>query len=108
MERLRRHREEDGAPLPPHELPASSPAATPVVAPLAETVQVIWGPIAESMAVGGMSVDDIRGLLQGPYNIPAQAAALVNGEPVGAGHRLAAGDVLEFARASGEKGGGRP
>jgi hypothetical protein len=54
-----------------------------------------------------MSVADVRGLLQGPYNIPPQAAALVNGEPVGAAHQLAAGDVLEFARASGEKGGGR-
>jgi hypothetical protein len=54
-----------------------------------------------------MSVADVRGLLQGPYNIPPQAAALVNGEPVGAAHQLAANDVLEFARASGEKGGGR-
>ena len=105
MERLRRHREE--VTPQPLELPTPAPEAAPVVAPLAETVQVIWGPIAESMAVGGMSVADVRGLLQGPYNIPPQAAALVNGEPVGAAHQLAAGDVLEFARASGEKGGGR-
>jgi hypothetical protein len=107
MERLRRHREEEISP-PLRELPTPPPVAAPIAAPLAETVQVIWGPIAENMAVGGMSVGDVRGLLQGPYNIPPQAAALVNGERVGAGHQLAAGDVLEFARASGEKGAGRP
>jgi hypothetical protein len=104
MERLRRHREEETS-QPLRVLPSPSPTPAPIVAPLAETVQVIWGPIAENMAVGGMSVGDVRGLLQGPYNIPPQAAALVNGEPVGGSHRLAVGDVLEFARASGEKGG---
>jgi hypothetical protein len=39
-----------------------------------------------------------------PYHIPPQAAALVNGEPADVGRRLEAGDVLEFARAAGEKG----
>ena len=43
-------------------------------------------------------------MLSAPLNIAPAVAALVNGNASDANHRLAAGDVLEFARPAGEKG----
>jgi hypothetical protein len=106
MERLRRRQREEAIVQPPPAIHAE-PLAEAVVGPVGPaTVEVTWGPITEHMAVGGMSVAEVRTLLQHPYNIPPHAATLVNGRAVTAEHRLHAGDVLEFARASGEKGGG--
>jgi len=104
MERLRRReREEIDLPLTPE--PHIERPGTPAT-PAPTTVEVIWGPMVESMAAAGMTVGDVRALLQRPYNIPVQAAALVNGTPARPEQRLRAGDTLEFARAAGEKGGG--
>ena len=102
MESLRRRSQEETVrPLPP--VGSATPAADTPLAPT--SVQVIWGPMVEHMSVGGMTAGEVRALLQRPYNIPPQAAALVNGQPVAPEHRLAAGDTLEFARPAGEKGG---
>ncbi len=103
MERLRRRQTEELAPPPLPEL-QTEPVGTVGTPAAPTTVQVIWGPMVENMAAGGMTVGDVRALLQRPYNIPLQAAALVNGTPVRPEHRLAPGDTLEFARAAGEKG----
>jgi hypothetical protein len=106
MERLRRRQQEEAIEPPP--LAVVSPAQAQGEAPVAPaTVQVIWGPIAEHMALGGMTVGEARVLLQRAYNIPPQAAALVNGHRAPATRRLAAGEVLEFARQAGEKGATR-
>jgi hypothetical protein len=69
-----------------------------------ETVNVHCGAFADAMAVGGMTVADVRRLLQRPHNIPLHAHAFVNGDPVEDTYRLASGDTLEFAREAGEKG----
>jgi hypothetical protein len=103
MERLRHGlREEPAAPLAVERLPAQEEVREG--APVPPTVQVIWGPMVDAMSVAGMSVAEVRALLQGPYNIPAHAAAVVNGSPERADRRLEAGDVLEFVRLAGEKG----
>jgi hypothetical protein len=102
MERLRRRSQEETArPLPP--AASTTPAADTLLAPT--SVQVVWGPMVEQMTVGGMTAGEVRALLQRPYNIPPQATALVNGQPVAPEYRLAPGDTLEFARPAGEKGG---
>lgn len=103
MERLRRRVDD----TPQEETLARPPIAPPpATAPVAAsaTVQVIWGPIAEHIAVAGMTAAEARALLQGPYNIAPHANMLVNGAPVSRTQRLAAGDTLEFVRLAGEKG----
>jgi len=105
MERaLRRRMEERPAEtqLPP--VPAEAPAPGEEAHAPAETVTVHWGAFADAMAVGGMTVADVRRLLHRPHNIPAQARAFVNGHEVEGTHRLTPGDTLEFAREAGEKG----
>ncbi len=105
MERARRRRREGGPQAPLAQsivLPAS--AATAERAAEMTTVQVIWGPVAEQMVLGGMTVQEVRKLLQRAYNIPAHAAVVVNGRPVDGSYRLAAADVIEFVRLAGEKG----
>ena len=103
MERLRRdRREEEVSPVAipeAHTMPESTPGLPPRAA-----VQVIWGPVTETMALEGMTVGEACVLLRGPLNIAPQVTALVDGRTVRAGHRLAAGETLEFQRAFGEKG----
>jgi len=103
MEIVRRRSAEETTPTAP---PRTRTAPLPVdpAAAVPAAVQVIWGPMVEQFALVGMTVRDVRALLQRPYNIPADAPALVNGRLVNAGHQLVAGDVLEFAHRSGEKG----
>lgn len=103
MERLRR-RPLDCEILPPP-APVERPAALAAedVSP-PPMVQVTWGPIVEMMPLAGMTVAEVRALLRGPLNLAPQAAPLVNGRPVGAEHRLVAGEALEFRREFGEKG----
>jgi hypothetical protein len=68
------------------------------------TAQVVWGAIAEDHEVVGMTAGEVREIFQGPYNIAPQVEVLLNGARADAEVRLAAGDVLEFVRAAGEKG----
>lgn len=105
MERtLRRRVEERPAeqqlpPLHAEEAAAGGESPDPM-----ETVTVHWGAFVDTMAVGGMTVADVRRLLYRPHNIPPHANAFVNGNEVDGTHRLAPGDTLEFSREAGEKG----
>ena len=105
MRRLRRlHSQQPAAePAPATPLPPGRPAASPSSTPIA-TIQVICGPLVEQIAAAGMTVANTRSLLQGPFNIAAHAAALVDGRPVPADYQLTGGETLEFVRRSGEKG----
>lgn len=67
-------------------------------------VQVIWGASADAFELAGLTVGEAYRLLSAPLHIAAGVAALVNGVAAPEGHRLSAGDVLEFARPAGEKG----
>jgi len=107
MSTLRRRAENETPLLPglvdpePVRLPARGADAEP-----SGTVQVIWGPTAEGLDLGGMTVGDAYRLLRVPFHLAPMVTALVNGTAVDAEHRLAAGDVLEFTRPAGEKGVG--
>jgi hypothetical protein len=108
MERaLRRHHEEKSVrrtPLPfvPVEIepgPGGEDAADAV-----PTVSIQWGAFTDTLAAQGLTVADVRRLLQRPHGIPPGVVAFVNGFEVGPTHRLGAGDTLEFQRETGEKG----
>jgi hypothetical protein len=107
MERALRRRTEErrtDAELPP--LHAEAPG-TGEDSPQSQAVQAVvvhWGAYVEAMAVGGMTVADVRRLLLRPHNIPPQARTFVNGDEVDGTRRLAPGDTLEFSREAGEKG----
>ena len=101
MEQLRRRRREQ----PPRERPhggAPSSEEEPEGDPTG--VQVIWGAMAQQMALAGMRVGDARALLQQAFNLAPEVTVLVDGRPVTGAHRLASGQVLEFVRHAGEKG----
>jgi sulfur carrier protein ThiS len=93
----RRQREEEGSAAPVGGQVAAVGSA-------GGSVQVIWGSMMESLELAEMSVGDAFRMLQAPFNIAPAVAALVNGDPVNADHRLEAGDELEFTRPAGEKG----
>jgi hypothetical protein len=104
MERALRRRMEErrtDTELPP--LHAEVPGAGEE-SPEPQTVVVHWGAYVEAMAVGGMTVADVRRLLHRAHNIPPQARAFINGDEVDGTRRLAPGDTLEFSREAGEKG----
>jgi hypothetical protein len=103
MEKLRRIQQEEFAPelpLPRHSEGAEGPG-TPAAA---AGVRITWGPTVDDMAVQGMTVQAVYQLLQAPFNIAPQVAALVDGRTVDGNHRLAAGEALEFIRHAAEKG----
>ncbi len=105
MERALRRRVEErpaAEQLPP--LHAEAPAAGGESPDQPDAVTVHWGAFVDTMAVGGMTVADVRRLLHRPHNIPPHADAFVNGHEVDGTHRLAPGDTLEFSREAGEKG----
>jgi hypothetical protein len=70
----------------------------------APTISVMWGAFTDAIAVVGMTIADVRGLLHRAHGIPAFAFTRVNGAEVEPTYRLAAGDTLEFVREGGEKG----
>jgi len=101
MERTRHRRDDDR-----DDFLAPSPRGVEgLPEPEPRTVQIIWGPLIENLALAGMTVAEARTLLRAPFNLAPHAATLVNGSPVGADHRLVAGESLEFRREFGEKGG---
>jgi hypothetical protein len=67
-------------------------------------VQVLYGSMAESFELGGMTVSQARGLLERPYRIAPDALVTVNGSEPAPDQRLRAGDRVEFVRRAGEKG----
>jgi sulfur carrier protein ThiS len=101
MERLRRR----SRPEEPTEAPGVPPQALAAAA-AGGSVDVIWGSLSESLELAEMTVGEVFRMLQAPFNIAPAVAALVNGDPVDAEHRLRPGDELEFTRPAGEKGGG--
>ena len=103
MERARRRRQEEPVreSLPEVHVEETTAPATPDEP---GNIHVIWGPVIEPLAGEGMTVTEVRTLLQNPFKIPAHAQPFVNSEPASPEHRLAAGDTLEFVRESGEKG----
>jgi hypothetical protein len=98
-QRRRRRPATTEAPLEWNASPAPQPAPGAVGG-----VQVIWGATAETLDLADMTVGDVYRMLQAPFNIAPAVAALVNGNAADEAHRLAVGDVLEFARPAGEKG----
>ena len=96
-EHLRRHHQTTQTWMPP--IPGSDDAADDGGA-----IDVISGTMTDHLEAGGMSVGDVFRVLRVPWSIAPDAAALVNGRPANADQMLLRGDVLEFARAGGEKG----
>jgi hypothetical protein len=68
-------------------------------------VKVVYGVHALEAALAGRTVGSVREALTQPLNISPRAVTLVNGQEVEADHVLGQGEVLEFVRYAGEKGG---
>lgn len=70
-----------------------------------EDVFVISGANSQPFPVATRTVGEVRTVLQLVMNVGPDAAALVNGMTVSPDHVLCQGDVLEFVKEGGEKGG---
>ena len=68
-------------------------------------VKVIYGVHALEANLAGRTVQSVREALTQALNISPQAVTLVNGQEVEASHVLSPGELLEFVRYAGEKGG---
>jgi hypothetical protein len=68
-------------------------------------VKVVYGVHALEASLAGRTVQSVRDALVQPLNISPQAVTLVNGQEVEGTHVLSAGELLEFVRYAGEKGG---
>jgi hypothetical protein len=71
----------------------------------AGTVKVVYGVHALEATLAGRTVGSVREALAQPLNISPRAVTLVNGQEVEADHVLGQGELLEFVRYAGEKGG---
>jgi len=71
----------------------------------ARKVRVVYGVHALEASLAGRSVQSVREALAQPLNISPHAVALVNGQEVEPSHALSQGELLEFVRYAGEKGG---
>lgn len=71
----------------------------------ASKVKVVYGVHALEASLAGRTVQSVREALAQPLNISPHAVALVNGQEVESGRVLSPGEVLEFVRYAGEKGG---
>jgi len=70
-------------------------------------VKVIYGVHTLEASLAGRTVLSVREALAQPLNISPEAVTLVNGQEVNASHVLSSGELLEFVRYAGEKGGER-
>jgi hypothetical protein len=68
-------------------------------------VEVIWGALPDRYDLAGVTVVEADRLLRAHLGIPGGVRALLNGAEAEATRRLRPGDVLEFVRAAGERGG---
>ena len=84
-----------------HATPPPPQEATPE----AGSVEVIWGALPDRYEVAGMTVVEAYRLLREHLGIPRGVRALVNGAEAEPATALRPGDVLEFVRAAGERGG---
>ena len=71
----------------------------------ANSVNVTHGAYSENVSLVGETVGSIRRLLRDVANVPSDAKAILNGEIVGNDTILRNGDVLEFVKVVGQKGG---
>ena len=70
----------------------------------AEDVTVIYGSQVQAFPVAGMTVSHAVDVLGPILGVEPGRPALVNGEQVRPGRRLAVNDALELVRVAGEKG----
>lgn len=89
--------------VPPGAVPGSDffDAAS---APAGDPVLVSHGTFAETLPVGGMTVEQVRTRFRDRLDIHPGAVAVLGGRPVDDGTVVRAGQVLSFVRPSGEKG----
>lgn len=69
------------------------------------SVQVIHGANVVFLPLSGRTVGRVKSVLRDVLNVSRRAVAFIQGKPVADDHLLADGDVLEFVRAEGHKGG---
>ena len=67
-------------------------------------VRIVHGANDGEFAVAGSRVRTLQEALTDAFNLPVDAAACVNGEPVAANYVLQPGDTLEFCKQRGNKG----
>src|SRR5215475_3809109 len=70
----------------------------------AEDVTVIYGSRVQAFALAGMTVSHAVDVVGPTLGVEPGRPALVNGEQVWPGRRLAVNDALELVRVAGEKG----
>jgi len=70
----------------------------------AEDVTVIYGSRVQTFALAGMTVSHAVDVIGPILGVEPGRPALVNGERVATGRRLAVNDALELVRVAGEKG----
>lgn len=93
-------------PVQPHEvdIPQVNAQANIDTSAVTGTVTIIHGAEEQSFDVSGKSVAYVRENLGDVFNVPRDADALVNGQPVTENHTLNQQDVLEFVKQAGVKG----
>lgn len=67
-------------------------------------VEVVHGAEAQTLAIAGHNVQDVRDYLKHVLNIPTDAQARVDGNLVDGDYILQADETLEFVKTSGQKG----
>lgn len=70
-------------------------------------VRLISGANEDVLPVGGWTVGRVRCEFRGLFRIAPDAAAFLDGEPIGEDHLLRHGEALEFIKLLGRKGMGR-
>jgi hypothetical protein len=90
----------------PHQLIPGRMACLPPLPAKAGTVRVIHGANDDIFNLVGVSVASVQLSLVHAFNIPADAAALVNGVQVFRHYQLRANDTVEFVLQKGRKGVG--
>ena len=83
--------------------PDTSAAESKIEAALGN-VEVVYGAEAQTLAISGHNVQDVRDYLKHVLNIPADAQARVNGNLVDGAYILQENDTLEFVKVAGQKG----
>ncbi len=101
MRRLRQPQKPEAI-QPETPLPAAETTSERRAVP--DTVEVIYGPLGESLNVAGLSVAQVHLMLRADFGMAPVVEALVNGEESNGDRTLQAGDVVEFSRPTGEKG----
>jgi hypothetical protein len=70
----------------------------------ARDVHVIYGASVQALALAGLTVAQVRPVVETILAVGPRSPALVNGRPVRENYVLAESDALEFVHHAGEKG----